>query len=74
MDNKKAINKVRNRNNDWLWEKGFGLWSEARADVERSLGPSKKKKAVVENIVKKKTERLRFGEICRGQIGQQTKF
>lgn len=36
MDNNKAINKMRNINNDWIWEKGFGLWLEARADVEKN--------------------------------------
>lgn len=36
LDNNKAINKMRNINNDWIWEKGFGLWLEARADVEKN--------------------------------------
>lgn len=75
MDNNKAINKVRNINNDWIWEKGFGLWLEGKSRCRKKLGPSKKKNVVVvENVVKKKTERLRFGEKCRGQIGQQSKF
>lgn len=32
---------------NFLREKGFELWAEARADVERSLGSQKKNKADV---------------------------